>query len=48
MTIPHSLRLTCPRCDKSLTGAEFVEQYCNECGDVRPKPTKTEDKRKAA
>lgn len=37
MTHPQALRCTCPRCEKSLTAAEFVEQFCNECGDVRPK-----------
>ncbi|ASY62495.1 hypothetical protein SJ05684_c10370 [Sinorhizobium sojae CCBAU 05684] len=42
MTIPHSLR--CPDCKRDLTAAEVIERWCEECR----KPTKTEDKRRAA
>jgi predicted RNA-binding Zn-ribbon protein involved in translation (DUF1610 family) len=35
MTFPQSLRITCPRCGKHLSAAEYVEQFCDDCGDVR-------------
>jgi len=35
MTNPESLRTKCPRCGKRLGAAELIEQFCDDCGDLR-------------
>lgn len=45
MTDPQTLRSTCPRCGKRLGAAEIIEQFCDDCGDLRK--IKPDDRRAA-
>lgn len=38
MTNPESLRSKCPRCGKRLGAAELIEQFCDDCGDLKRLP----------